>query len=85
MRKMMTLGIFGLLALGMVGSVAAQDPPARRNGGHVIEIPEIHIGGAVQLPVEFVIVRSDTGYRLVQQRTSFVRDIVRSTTGDSFK
>ena len=79
MRKIVTLGILGLLGLGIVGTAAADDADCPRVENGVIILCDQQVEGRRQVPVQFVMVRSDAGYRLVEQRTSFVREIVRTT------
>jgi hypothetical protein len=65
------------------GSVQAQSKPKR--APKVIQLEEIKIEGRVQKPNAFYILnRSNLGYEVLDLRTSFVRDIVRSVQSDSF-
>ena len=51
----------------------------------VIQLEEIKIEGRVQKPNAFYILnRSNLGYEVLDLRTSFVRDIVRSVQSDPF-
>ncbi len=51
----------------------------RRRGPRVIQLEEIRIEGRVQKPNAFYILnRSNIGYEVMDLRTSFVRDIVRT-------
>jgi hypothetical protein len=84
MRKIVTLGILGLLALGVSATASADDTRPRRQGPRVIELPILEIEGRFEIPLSFVLVRSETGYQLVEQRTSFVDEVVRSTGAEAF-
>jgi len=87
---MRTAIAFGLL-LGCVmtlwvsvGIVASQPPQARR-GPRVIELEEIRIEGRVQKPNAFYILnRSNLGYEVMDLRTSFVREVVRTVQREPF-
>lgn len=88
MRKLIAL-LALLGALGLAGTVAAQ--PARGGGGgqrrapRVIQLEEIRIEGRVQKPNAFYILnRSNLGYEVLDLRTSFVREVVRSVQRDPF-
>lgn len=62
---------------------SAQQKP--RRAPKVIQLEEIRIEGRVQKPNAFYILnRSNLGYEVMDLRTSFVRDIVRSVQSDSF-
>jgi hypothetical protein len=51
----------------------------------VIQLEEIKIEGRVQKPNAFYILnRSNLGYEVLDLRTSFVRDVVRSVQSDVF-
>lgn len=69
-------------AFGVAAPVAAQHPK-----GHpkVIQLQEIKIEGRVQKPNAFYILnRSSLGYKVMDLRTSFVDQIVRSVQKDPF-
>lgn len=86
MRVFTTLSPFvlaALLAAALVAPASAQDKPKRQP--KVIQLEEIKIEGRVQKPNAFYILnRSNLGYEVMDLRTSFVRDVVRSVEGDSF-
>jgi hypothetical protein len=74
-----------LVALGLLagGSAHAQSKPKR--APKVIQLEEIKIEGRVQKPNAFYILnRSQLGYEVMDLRTSFIRDIVRSVQTDTF-
>ena len=68
------------LLLGLLAPVSAvAQGRAARSGPRVIQLEEIHIEGRVQKPNAFYILnRSNIGYEVMDLRTSFVRDIVRT-------
>ncbi|HET6340451.1 MAG TPA: hypothetical protein VFG30_44890 [Polyangiales bacterium] len=74
-----------LVALGLLagGSAQAQSKPKR--APKVIQLEEIKIEGRVQKPNAFYILnRSQLGYEVMDLRTSFIRDVVRSVQTDTF-
>lgn len=64
----------------------AQDRgPAGRRQPKVIQLEEITIEGRVQKPNAFYILnRSNLGYEVLDLRTSFLRDVVRSVQKEPF-
>jgi hypothetical protein len=77
------LCVCGLWASG----AAAQSAPANKakRAPKVIQLEEIKIEGRVQKPNAFYILnRSSLGYEVMDLRTSFVRDVVRSVQSDAF-
>ncbi|MEM7609751.1 MAG: hypothetical protein AAF411_30760 [Myxococcota bacterium] len=67
--------------------VATGDAEAQRGRGapQVIQLEEIRIEGRVQKPNAFYILnRSNLGYEVLDLRTSFVRDIIRSVRREPF-
>ena len=81
-RKLASLVLAGALGLGLAATAAADDPPASRRG--VIDLPVTYIQGRAEVPVQFVLVRTESGYRVVEQRPDLVREIVRSTRAGAF-
>ena len=76
-----------LIALGSYGSApsraAAQDKG--RRAPKVIELEEIKIEGRVQKPNAFYILnRSNIGYQVMELRTSFIREVIRSVRHEPF-
>ena len=74
------------LALGML-VLFAPVTDAQRGGRRprVIQLDEIRIEGRVQKPNAFYILnRSNLGYEVMDLRTSFVREVVRSVQSDPF-
>jgi len=79
--------LFALAALCalLVTSLEAEAQPRSRGGPRVIQLEEIRIEGRVQKPNAFYILnRSNLGYEVLDLRTSFVREIVRSVRRDPF-
>ena len=76
-----------LFALSFASSsAAAQDRGAAgKRKPKVIQLEEITIEGRVQKPNAFYILnRSNLGYEVLDLRTSFLRDVVRSVQNDPF-
>ena len=72
----------GLLALSATAAVAQ---PGKRRQPRVIQLEEIVIEGRVQKPNAFYILnRSNLGYELLELRTSFLREVVRSVQKEPF-
>jgi hypothetical protein len=76
--------LLGALCFASLACVAeAQDRAARQP--RVIELDEIQIEGRVQKPNAFYILnRSNLGYEVLDLRTSFVRDVVRTVQDAPF-
>ena len=68
------------------GSMAFAQPPHRPRGApRVIQLDEIRIEGRVQKPNAFYILnRSNLGYEVLDLRTSFVREVIRSVQHEPF-
>jgi hypothetical protein len=80
----MLLGALLLSALGH-GQAQAQAQAKPKRAPKVIQLEEIKIEGRVQKPNAFYILnRSNLGYEVMDLRTSFVRDIVRSVQTETF-
>ncbi|MBX7190894.1 MAG: hypothetical protein K1X94_02495 [Sandaracinaceae bacterium] len=87
MTKLETLGwlaaVCGTLLLGSAGSAEAQARP--RGAPRVIQLDEIRIEGRVQKPNAFYILnRSSIGYEVLDLRTSFTREILRTVQDEPF-
>ncbi|HEX7481801.1 MAG TPA: hypothetical protein VF331_28600 [Polyangiales bacterium] len=79
--------LFGLVcALALTCSVQSVHAQGKtKRVPKVIQLEEIKIEGRVQKPNAFYILnRSNLGYEVMDLRTSFVRDIVRSVQSDAF-
>jgi hypothetical protein len=73
----------GVLVLGGASAVDAQ--AKNKRAPKVIQLEEIKIEGRVQKPNAFYILnRSNLGYEVLDLRTSFVRDVVRSVQSTAF-
>jgi hypothetical protein len=79
---MLTVCALGAWAL----PAAAQDRGAAgKRKPKVIQLEEITIEGRVQKPNAFYILnRSNLGYEVLDLRTSFLRDVVRSVQAEPF-
>lgn len=86
MNKLSTLFVLMLAAsasLGPASLLAAQARP--RGAPRVIQLDEIRIEGRVQKPNAFYILnRSSIGYEVLDLRTSFTREILRSVQNEPF-
>ena len=83
----MLLGALVALVFTLAGSaVSAQDRGAAgKRKPKVIQLEEITIEGRVQKPNAFYILnRSNLGYEVLDLRTSFLRDVVRSVQSEPF-
>ncbi|TFH29777.1 MAG: hypothetical protein E4H00_06295 [Myxococcales bacterium] len=77
----------GWLALALVASAAATShaQDTKRRQPRVIQLEEIVIEGRVQKPNAFYILnRSNLGYEVLELRTSFLREVVRSVQKEPF-
>lgn len=70
---------------GVVGPSSAAAQPKKSKGPRVIELEEFKIEGRVQKPNAFYILnRSNIGYEVLDLRTSFVKEIVRTIEKEPF-
>ena len=82
MRNLILFSFLGFFLLTFSSRGEAQ---ARRGQPRVIQLEEIHIEGTVQKPNAFYILnRSNLGYEVLDLRTSFVREIIRSVRREPF-
>jgi hypothetical protein len=73
------------LLLVSVATTAGLAQDAKRRQPRVIQLEEIVIEGRVQKPNAFYILnRSNLGYEVLELRTSFLREIVRSVQKEPF-
>jgi hypothetical protein len=80
----LALAALALLAPLLSTKAGAQDRKKAR-APKVIELEEIKIEGRVQKPNAFYILnRSNIGYEVMELRTSFVNEVVRSVRRDPF-
>jgi hypothetical protein len=88
MKHLTQLALFALALSGawlVSDSADAQARSSGGGGGRVIQLDEIHIEGQVQRPNAFYILnRSSLGYEVLDLRTSFTRDILRSVGSEPF-
>ena len=77
--------LLGALLLGSLVHAEARAQTKPKRAPKVIQLEEIRIEGRVQKPNAFYILnRSNLGYEVMDLRTSFIRDIVRSVQTDTF-
>ena len=74
------------LGVGLGGIASAQEPAAeKKRQPRVIQLEEIVIEGRVQKPNAFYILnRSNLGYEVLELRTSFLREVVKSVQKEPF-
>jgi hypothetical protein len=88
MSRCMWGSVLTALALGalLFGASTASAQQARRaRAPKIIELEEIKIEGRVQKPNAFYILnRSNLGYEVMELRTSFVQEVVRSVRKEPF-
>lgn len=89
--RIMRRALMPLLILGaalVAGAAVASSAEAQSSRGRqptVIQLDEIRIEGRVQKPNAFYILnRSNLGYEVLDLRTSFVREVVRSVQDEPF-
>ena len=79
LRAVTGAGIIVCLLLGALSAVARAEDKKRTRAPKVVQLEEIKIEGRVQKPNAFYILnRSSIGYEVLDLRTSFVQEIVRS-------
>lgn len=73
------------LAIGFVWGIPSASAQARRGTPRVIQLDEVRIEGRVQKPNAFYILnRSSIGYEVLDLRSSFTREILRSVQSEPF-
>jgi hypothetical protein len=84
MKHTLTAFAFALVTFAAASSASAQTSHAPR-APHVITLDEFRIEGRVQRPNAFYILnRSSSTYQVLDLRTTFVREIIRSVQGEPF-
>jgi hypothetical protein len=79
-----SLIVLALLSMAAAGSAQDKGAAGKRKP-KVIQLEEITIEGRVQKPNAFYILnRSNLGYEVLDLRTSFLRDVVRSVQAEPF-
>jgi len=87
MRVILSVALaFGIAAgTAAVAAAPADAQQGRRGSPRVIQLDEIRIEGRVQKPNAFYILnRSNLGYEVLDLRTSFVREVIRSVQDEPF-
>ena len=88
MKQLLSFIVAGgaLALLMLVASPSeAEAQSSRGRQPRVIQLDEIRIEGRVQKPNAFYILnRSNLGYEVIDLRTSFVREVIRSVTDEPF-
>jgi hypothetical protein len=75
----------GLIGLAAIAPSSAEAQSKKPRAPKVIELEEIKIEGRVQKPNAFYILnRSNIGYEVMELRTSFVNEVIRSVRRDPF-
>ena len=83
MNRVIVIGAALACSLAATSMASAQDRNKRKP--RVIQLEEITIEGRVQKPNAFYILnRSNLGYEVLDLRTSFLRDVVRSVQNEPF-
>jgi hypothetical protein len=81
----LVLGALGALTFASSTAAAQDRGAAGKRKPKVIQLEEITIEGRVQKPNAFYILnRSNLGYEVLDLRTSFLRDVVRSVQSEPF-
>lgn len=84
---LVALGALGLLLMSQMflSPTATEAQAARGRQPRVIQLDEIRIEGRVQKPNAFYILnRSNLGYEVLDLRTSFVREVIRTVQSEPF-
>lgn len=80
-----SLALVGVSLVSSLASAQAGGGAAGKRKPKVIQLEEITIEGRVQKPNAFYILnRSNLGYEVLDLRTSFLRDVVRSVQREPF-
>jgi hypothetical protein len=81
--RLLAIALVTALTLTAAAALAQQKKPAR--APKVIQLEEIKIEGRVQKPNAFYILnRSNIGYEVMELRTSFLQEVVRSLRDEPF-
>jgi hypothetical protein len=83
--RWIALSFLTLLGAALSPSAAGAQERKKPRAPKVIELEEIKIEGRVQKPNAFYILnRSNIGYEVMELRTSFVNEVIRSVRRDPF-
>ena len=84
MRSRVPLGMLVVL-IAALSSASVRGQGTRRRQPRVIQLEEIVIEGRVQKPNAFYILnRSNLGYEVLELRSSFLREVVKSVQEEPF-
>ncbi len=84
MKRWVTVAQLACLLVLLMGDVGSAQEPKKRQP-RVIQLEEIVIEGRVQKPNAFYILnRSNLGYEVLELRTSFLREVVKSVQKEPF-
>lgn len=85
MKRFVVATLFAAVLVPVLGARAQDQGAAGKRKPKVIQLEEITIEGRVQKPNAFYILnRSNLGYEVLDLRTSFLRDVVRSVQREPF-
>ncbi|KPK15299.1 MAG: hypothetical protein AMJ62_09640 [Myxococcales bacterium SG8_38] len=85
MKRRACAALLGLLLVAAPVTAANAQGGQRKRQPRIIQLEEIVIEGRVQKPNAFYILnRSNLGYEVLELRTSFLRDVVRSVQKEPF-
>lgn len=85
MKALLQTGAIALLIAALLSLAPVAQAQKGRRQPKVIELEEIVIEGRVQKPNAFYILnRSNLGYEVLDLRTTFVREIIRSVQKEPF-
>ena len=85
MKPFITKLLASLALVAALWSITPETADAQQRQPRVIQLEEIKIEGRVQKPNAFYILnRAQLGYEVLDLRTSFVREIIRSVRREPF-
>jgi len=84
MKKVLATLVIAVGAWVVLGAPARAEEPGPGRRGHVIQLPEQRIEGRRQMPASFLLARSAGRPVVVDLRTSFTGEIVRSVRRGPF-
>lgn len=85
MKRLLLVCALLVVPLSIFGTAAMAQERTGRGQPRVIQLDEIRIEGRVQKPNAFYILnRSNLGYEVLDLRTTFVREIIRTVQHEPF-